>query len=276
MTPRIVLVFVFAGPLVLGTPGVAQDTDESHAAESQRRMATMSKLVGEVRLFANVDGQEVELERGAQPVTHFKDDARGFEDGTLWAYTRNGRPIAVLKCSTKDLSSQRWWHTLTSLSTNPLRGEATGRTVWTPQKPGVEYRPLPDAGQPASTSARRRLQMRQLARRFNAHQYWNPDNQRFELRLSSRPVLVYSDESAGVIDGGLFIFTHGVTPALELIIEAVGGQGTASWRYAIAKHGSAEFHVLLDNRSVYQSDRAPGVTGRSIDPYYLYSTLAGE
>jgi hypothetical protein len=140
----------------------------------------------------------------------------------------------------------------------------------------VEYRSLPDARPPDSTSTRRRLQLRQVARRFKAHQFWKPDNQRFELRLSPRPVMVYSDESAGVLDGGVFLFTYGVSPALVLVVEAVGGEKTASWRYAIAKNGSAEFHVSLDDEEVYQSPRALGVVGRSVDPYFLFPSLASE
>ena len=268
---HILVLFVIAGPLTPTTPAVAQNDDEVVVAEHKRRMATMSKLIGEIRIFEQFDGREVELERSAMPVTHFKDDVRGFMDGTLWAFTRNGRPIALIKCSTKDSNSQLWWHTCASLSTNPLRCERANRTVWMPQEPGVEYHDLRPASPPASTSTRRRLQIRQLARRFSAHQFWNPDNQRFELRLSPRPILVYSDESNGVVDGGVFIFTHGVTPALALIIEAVGDKTDMSWRYAVAKQGSAEFGVLLDDEQVYQSPRALGVTGRSMDPYFLFS-----
>ena len=69
-----------------------------------------------------------------------------------------------------------------------LRGEKAGRNVWTPQKPGVIYRAVPNAPPPDPVSARRRLQLRDVARRFSAHQFWNPNNQRFELRLLPRPV----------------------------------------------------------------------------------------
>ena len=254
----------------------AQDDDDSQTADRERRLAIMSELVGEIRVFEDIGDEEVELIRGERPVTHYNDNARRNEDGTLWAFTRNGRPIALLTCNTNDSRTRRWWHTVASLSTNPLRGEKSGRTVWTPQQPGIEYRPLPSASPPSSTSTRRRLQLRQLARRFSAHQFWNPGNQRFELRLSPRPVLVFSDDSAGILDGGVFLFTHGQSPGLVLIVEAIAGETSTSWRYAIAKNGSAEFHVSLDDDEVYQSPRAPGVVGRPVDPYFLFTSIASE
>jgi hypothetical protein len=268
--------FAFAIIASLNVPVAAQDADEPETDERERRMAVMSKLVGAIRIFENIDGKDVELQRSETPITHFNDPVRRHEDGTLWVFNRNGRPVAMITCTTNDSRTRRWWHSVASLSTNRLRGEKTGRSVWTPQKPGVEYRPLPDAPPPASTTARRQLQLRQVARRFNAHQFWKPGNQRFELRLSARPVLVYSDESARVLDGGVFLFTHGVNPELVLLVEAVGGQKAASWQYAIAKIGSAEFHASLDDKEVYQSPRAPGVVGRSVDPYFLFTSIASE
>jgi hypothetical protein len=267
---------IFSALNVLVAPIAAQEVDESEKAERERRMSIMSELVGEIRVFETIDGHEVELKRSEMPVTRFNDNVRQYEDGTLWAYTRNGRPVALIKCSTTNSRARRWWHCVASLSTNRLRGEKSGHSLWRPEKPGVEYRPLPDAQPPASTTMLRHRQLRQLARRFNAHQFWNPGNQRFELRLSPRPVLVYSDESAGVFDAGVFVFTHGVSPALALVVEAVGGDKTASWQYAIAKLGSAEFHASLDDKEVYQSPRAPGVTGQPADPYFLFPSIASE
>ena len=89
-------------------------------------------------------------------------------------------------------------------------------------------------------------------------------------------MLVHSDETADVLDIGIFLFAHGVNPEVALIVEAVRGEQTASWRYAIAKLGSAEFHVSLDDKEVYQSPRAPGVVGRPDDPYFLFSSIESE
>jgi hypothetical protein len=269
-------VAVIAALNVPAEPVAAQKADKSKKAERERRLAIMSKLIGEVRMFENVDGKDLELKRSENPVTRYSDNTRGFEDGTLWAFSRNGRPISLMTCYANDSSTRRWWHTVVSLSTNRLRGEKTGRNIWTPQKPGIEYRPLAGARPPDSDSARRRLQLRDITWRFNAHQFWKPGNQRFELRLAPRPVLLYSDESTGVLDGGVFLFTYGVNPSLILMVEAVQGEDAVSWRYAIAKNGSAEFHVSLDGKEVYQSPRAPRVVGRSVDPYFLFMSMVSE
>jgi hypothetical protein len=112
---------IIAALNVLAAPVAAQDADESQTAEREQRMAIMSKLIGEIRMFEHVDGADVELERGEQPVTHYSDNTRRHEDGTLCAFTRNGRPIALMTCNTNDSSTLRWWHTVASLSTNLLR-----------------------------------------------------------------------------------------------------------------------------------------------------------
>lgn len=230
----------------------------------------MSQLIKQFRIFESVNGQEeVELTRRAKPVTRYTDNTRNFEDGTLWVFTRNGRPTSLMTCCANDSSTGRWWHTLVSLSSNPLRGEKNGRNIWSPQIPGIQFQPVPAAQPPADDSKRRLLQMRDITRRFTAHQFWKPGNQRFELRLAPRPVLVYADESAGVLEGGMFLFTYTVNPSLVLIVEAVAGEENNSWRYAIAKNGSAEFHAALDGKEVYHSPRAPQVVGRSVDPYFM-------
>jgi hypothetical protein len=66
----------------------------------------------------------VELKRGEKPVTHFNDNVRQYEDGTLWAFTRNSRPVGLMTCYTNDSRTRRWWHAVASLSTNPLRGSS--------------------------------------------------------------------------------------------------------------------------------------------------------
>jgi len=258
------------------TPASAQDENQSKASEREQRMSIMSALVGEIRMFETVDGRDVELHRSEEPISHFSDNVRQFEDGTLWIYSRKSRPVALIKVTTNQSSSGRWWHCVTSLSTNRLRAEKSGRSLWTPDKPGVVFRPLLDALPEASTATPYLLRMRSITRRFKAHQFWNPGNQRFDLRLLPRPVWEYSDESTGVLAGGVFVFTHGVTPALVLILEAVDDEKAGPWRYGIAKLGSAEFHASLDDKEIYQSPRAAGVTGRPMDPYFLFSSTEGE
>lgn len=98
--------------------------------------------------------------------------------------------------------------------------------------------------------------MRQLATRFTAHQFWDPDNQRSELRLLPHPAHRYQDPAAGLLDGALFLFCHSTNAELILLIEATKqGHAAPAWRYALARLGHAEFHALLDGREVWQAGR---------------------
>lgn len=250
----------------------AQDNaaeDNSEKKEREQRMEVMKAVMRKVRVFEKLNGEEVELKRSDRAVTHYSDNTRDYEDGTLWAFTRDGRPLALTTCYTTNINSGKWIHATTSLSANPLRCTQDHVDIWSPEKSGVTFQPLPDAPDVSGNDARLRGQARQLAQRFQAWQFWDPDNQRYELRLQARPVIEYTDPSSNVAAGAAFLFTHGVNPELVLLVEAVK-EKEPGWQYAFAKIGSAEFHATLDDREVYSSDRAPGVIGRPTDPYCMF------
>lgn len=272
--PKLHCIFIALYVACAATAGSAEDEDQA-SSESQarkQRQEVMRVVMSKVRVFEKLNDKEVELDRGDQAITHYSDSTRDYEDGTLWAFTRNGRPLALTTCYTRDVNTGRWIHATTSLSTNPLRCTQNDAVIWTPRTAGITFAPLPDApdAPDAATGATRlSQQIRQVARRFEAWQFWDPDNQRYELRRQARPAIEYTDKSTGVAAGAVFLFTHGVNPELVLLIEAVG-QEKPTWRYAFAKIGAAEFHATLDGREVYESDRAPGVVGRWTDPYFMF------
>ena len=53
---------------------------------------------------------------------------------------------------------------LHSLSLQPLVAEHSGGESWTPTRPGVELKPIPDAPAPAASPAQRLRQIRELAK----------------------------------------------------------------------------------------------------------------
>jgi hypothetical protein len=107
-------------------------------------------------------------------------------------------------------------------------------------------------------------------RRFAAHQFWDPNNTRSELRLLVQPVHRYQDDDALVLDGAVFVLAHGTNPEVLLQIEAVSVKGGPLWKYSLVRLGSAEMHVELDGREVWTVPRTPGVVGRPDDPYWLF------
>jgi hypothetical protein len=115
--------------------------------------------------------------------------------------------------------------------------------------------------------------MKEIARRFTAHEFWDPDNSRFELRLLVQPVHRYRDERLGILDGAAFVLAHGTNPEAILLVEAHRAQPT-QWRYSLARLGSAELHAELDGREVWKRERTPGVVGSPTDPYWLFVSPA--
>ena len=255
-------------------PRTSDGDDEEK--EPEQRMRLMRAMVEGVQLYRLTNAKEVEVKLVENPLTHFNDGARRYQDGTLWAFGRQGRPTALVTCYTNDASTAVWWHAITSLSTDRLRAERKGQVVWSPEEPGVKFRSLADSLEPAAAERGRSLQIRNLARRFTAHQFWEPNNQRFELRLLARPVHQYRDPESGLVDGAIFLFTHGINPELLLLLEAEKSNSSAKWQYALVRIGSAEFHAQLDGEEIWQEPRAPGVIGRPTDPYCMFRSLSSQ
>ena len=111
--------------------------------------------------------------------------------------------------------------------------------------------------------------MKEISRRFESHEFWDPDNSRFELRLLIQPVHRYSDESQSVIDGAVFVLAHDTNPEILVQLEAHGDVNDAHWKVSFSRLGSAELHVLLDGKEFRTAPRTPNVVGESTDPYWL-------
>jgi hypothetical protein len=130
---------------------------------------------------------------------------------------------------------------------------------------------IANAPAPGAKETQRLRQAREIARRFTAHEFWDPDNSRSELRLLAQPVHRYSDEKDGLQDGAAFVLAHDTNPEIVLLVEALGKDlETARWHYSLARLGSAEIHVELEGKEVWKCLRAAGVVGSPSEPYWLF------
>jgi hypothetical protein len=165
--------------------------------------------------------------------------------------------------------SGNWYHVVHSLSVGLVTAEIGGGLWWSPRRPGIQLKPLPGAPAPATKKVARLRQMKQLARRFSAHQFWDPNNQRSELRLLPQPIHRYEDPGAGLLDGAVFTFVHGTDTEIILLIELLRRKADSSaWQYGLARLGHAEFHASLDGREVWQQERI--FTTAPTDAHHLY------
>ncbi len=233
-----------------GAPGETKDDDEETEAQQAAR-----KIVEAVELTATVGEKRQPLELLKQPVLRYGDIARANDRGSVWIWQRAGRPEAVMELY-RGADARSWVHVIHSLSADALEGDFGGPAPhWVPARGGVQWTPLAGAPVPAERPAARTRQIKDLAQKFTAHEFWDPDNSRFELRLLIQPVHKYSDPDAGLLDGALFLLCHETNPEVALLIEAVKEEGGAKFRYALARLGHAELHVAFDDKEVWRKER---------------------
>jgi hypothetical protein len=260
----------------IGFVAVAASADETTpAAKTSAATGDESVLQKEartiaqgVKLSAVVGGKEDQLELIDQPVLKYGDITRDNEHGSVWIWQRSGHPEAIMELYRG--SGKKFWVLVThSLSAHRLKGDLVGTgTLWAPREAGLQWTDLPQAPAPAEREAARLRQLKDLAQRFTAHEFWDPDNSRFELRLLVQPAYKYTSHGSSVIDGAVFLLCHENNPEVVLLIEAAPvPEAGPTFRYALTRMGHAELHVELDGREVWQKQRV-GTTAPS-DPYFL-------
>jgi len=267
----------FACCLLLATAhvSVAAPPDESTGAANTRPEAAESLLQKEprsiaegVKLSAVVGGKEDKLELVGQPVLKYGDITRDNEHGSLWIWQRDGRPEAVMELYRG--AGKKFWVLVThSLAVHRLKGDLVGTgTLWTPREADLQWTDMPQAPVPAERDAARLRQLKDLAQRFTAHEFWDPNNSRFELRLLVQPAYKFTSPGSSVIVGAVFLLCHENNPEVVLMIEAVPvPEAEPVFRYGLARLGHAELHVELDGREVWQKQRISTMTPD--DPYFL-------
>ncbi len=270
--------FCVAAPVVLillstvcpGRTAWSQDLTQDpfeQGPQSEEKRRTVQEARAYLEQFVVTDRDGNRYQPLEQPLLSSSDLARG-ELGWTWAFGQAGQPVFIMELY-KYTRRRRWEQALTLTSDVLIEARLPNERSWFPQKTQLQLRDLPNSPAPSERSVVRRGQAKQLARRFDAHEFWEPNNSRFELRLLQTPLYTYADQERGILDGAVFALAHGTNPEVFLLIEAHDGKATKSWKYGLARIGSAELHVALDGVEVWQLDRAENVVGRPSDPYWI-------
>jgi hypothetical protein len=258
--------------LDFATLGTGPQSSDSPA----ERLGAMRAIADGVSVEDRSRGTGQKLERLTDPVYRFDDPARQYSDGTVWAWCRSGRPVALLTLS-RDRSPDeglRWIAELTSLAPGPIGAEVAGIGSWQPSVKGVITRKLPNAPPPADDATKRSRQMKDLVRQIRAYEYFKPRDQatrvRYELRVLPQQLHRYADTKDGLIDGGMFLISYGLNPELILLVEARReGSSEPAWYYSLARIAIAELHVEFEGKPLWSH---PG--GFSRGPRDIYWTFA--
>lgn len=174
----------------------------------------------------------------------------------------SGRPAAL--CDVfffKNFQENRMmlneWH---SFSTAPLTARGPGakdvdRVFLKASGPGLEWKIIPDAEEPAKTAVGRKLQMTQLARRFSV-ELMTSQGDKHELRLLGTPLYQYDsrgDES--FLSGALFAYCVETDPEVLASIEARRVNEQYVWQYGLTATSIARLFVKLDERDeIWKAD----------------------
>jgi hypothetical protein len=243
---------------------------ESHADASASEQARAVARRFEARLPDTTDADGI-IPPIARPLLLFGDDPRNHTRGILWGWG-SGRPVAVAELWRGRAEDSPYAASLTLTGLDLVAFTRDEISQWKPAKKQVQFSKLADAPSVAAKENVRLRQSKEIARRMEAHEFWDPDNSRFELRLLIQPVHRYSDSAVEIQDGIMFVFAHGTNPEALLLIEAVGPTiEKSSWQYGLVRTSNAEVHAELDGKEVWMQPRVKGGSTRPADSYFVFS-----
>lgn len=262
-----------AAVVVCGAAGLrAQDGERSETSEAQKKSQAESLArARSIRMATGSDEAKVELVE--TPILRFGDAARKNDAGSVWVWGQTGRPRAVAEVyrSTSGGGGSSWIYVMSLSSPELVRAE-TDAGHWSPQTSSFELKEIEGARAPSDNPAVRLRQMKAIARQLSAHEFWDPDNTRYDLRLLVTPLYRYKDAENGITDGAIFAFAHGTNPEILVFVEAGANEsGAGTWSLGFVPLGSAELVVTREKETLWQQPRAPGIIGGPTTPYWLFS-----
>jgi hypothetical protein len=243
--------------------------DETKTEEQFRRKA--EQVVRTIDLEILSDDQWTKVERIEKPLLFYSDPTRNNDRGSVWGWGRKGRPVALLELFQGENNRTRWAVGICNTSGGKLRARRAGAPWWRANDSAAELKAIPGASAPSAEALVRQRQLKLLAQKFTAHEFWDPDNSRYQLRLLKRPLCTYRDEDRGVLDGGLFILANGTNPEIPLFIEARVDPKNSSkriWQYTLGRLAHAELHLEYDGKEVFEAPRGNKVSA-SNQPYWF-------
>lgn len=250
-------------PLAAANQLVAQQTQEPAASTTDSKdISPLRKLMDEslawYELFADEQSGTAMTPR---VVLRWTNNTRGSEDGMTVFYLSAGRPEAVCCIYPWQKSLQ---HNFESMSRGTLIAKRDNAVVWRPEKPGVQFQPVPESQLPADTATGRLRQMKGMASQFSSTMLgWRSDNSdREPLRMLPQPLYRYESARSDLIDGCVFAFVQGTDPESLLLLEAVRNGTSAEWQYAFLRRTSGELEGRFKDSVVWHADRYPDNNNR--------------
>jgi hypothetical protein len=241
-------------------------------ADEQYRLAA-KELVRGIEVEVLVSDKWVKVERIEKPLLYYGDATRENDRGSVWGWGDKGRPLVLLELFQNANDREKWVYTICNTSGEKVRASRRGNVWWRTNESASQLKDVPDAPAPAADAALRQRQMKQLAQKFSGHEFWDPDNSRFELRRLERPLHTYRDEDGGVLEGALYTLANGTNPEIMLFVEArvdPKDKSRTAWKFTVGRLSHAELHLVYDGKEVFDAPRADRAQLSAPDkPYWL-------
>jgi hypothetical protein len=269
----LIVAFVVLASVRAEPPEPKKDKPEKEPApevdEEHRREAV--KVIGEIELEMLADGEWSKVKRIEKPLLYFGDPTRENDRGSLWGWGEKARPVALLELYQNATDRTKWVYGICNTSGGKLRATYGGKAWWRENESTSELKDIPGAPAPSSEGTQRQRQLKQLAQKFTGHQFWDPNNSRYELRRLERQLRTYQDEASGILEGALYTLANGTNPEIMLFIEArvnPKDKSKTAWQYTVGRLAHAELHMEYDGKEVFNAPRGDKLSG-SDKPYWV-------
>jgi hypothetical protein len=241
---------------LLGSAGFAppeSQKDEKVIVEEFRAFAKAEAA----RYTCRLEGSDRPLRFHPESVLSWTDPVVGGVYGDVFIWTAEGRPEVVGSIYRFYAQDPHRGDAFESLSLGKLSAEREGALVWTPARPGVEFKPIPGAPAPADSAAGRLRQMRALAKEFTSRQTTRAGVDS-AMRLLAQPIYRYEDTKGDLIDGGLFVFVNGGAPEIFLLIEARRARdGAPEWRFGATRMHGIDLRLYHGGSLIWRAPEIP-------------------
>jgi hypothetical protein len=183
-----------------------------------------------------------------EPVLRWWQPVRGVDDGALYLWVHEGRPVAAITFFTFKWPEgiRSIVHERHSFAFEPVEATWRDNSVWHTSQPGLTFKPVPGAPIPAGGAPSRLRQMQAVAREFSANTV-DDKASKWPLRPLVTPLYRYEGKN----DGALFALVQGTDPEAFVLLETRGAGKDAHWEYAVARFTDLELHIRFQNHEVF-------------------------
>lgn len=254
-------------PGVFQQPAVAQDKEKSEKqrnktasddTEIQKKVSAhwlkVADDLAKEYVISPSKQQDSPFNLHEKPVFRHLQTVREDDIGSVYIWKEaSGRPAVVGVIFAWSNGRNRWVnHEFHSVSRNGVKLNLPGKSSWTTEQPGLEWKPIPDDLKPDLNARKRISQSRSLSRRFAANTT-NKANSRWELRLVPNPIYEYELPDENVVYGGIFSMCQGTDTERLVNIEARNENDSLTWNYALASFTDLKLSVSIDEKQVWES-----------------------